>query len=122
MRIKLDENLPAGLVDSLSGLGHDVDTAPREGLAGRADPDIWKAAQDTGRFLVTQDLDFSDVRAFVPGSHRGILLVRLRNTSRRGLMQRVHQLFVTEDVESWAGCFVVATESRIRIRRAGGMN
>jgi hypothetical protein len=34
--------------------------------------------QASQRFLVTRDLDFSDVRTFAPGTHRGLLLVRLR--------------------------------------------
>ena len=34
MRLKLDENLPTILVEDLVELGHDVDTAMREGLAG----------------------------------------------------------------------------------------
>jgi hypothetical protein len=34
MRIKLDENLPTTLVTDLQALGHDVDTAPDEGLSG----------------------------------------------------------------------------------------
>jgi len=76
MRIKLDENLPAILVPDLVALGHDVDTAVDEGLGGRDDPSVWAAAQETGRVLVTQDLDFSDVRAFVPGTHHGLVLVR----------------------------------------------
>jgi hypothetical protein len=73
MKIKLDENLPTSLVADLTALGHDVDTAPTEGLAGHPDSDVWRAAQSAGRFLITQDLDFSDVRAFAPGTHHGIL-------------------------------------------------
>lgn len=34
MRIKLDENLPAGLVPLLAALGHEVDTVPAEGIGG----------------------------------------------------------------------------------------
>ena len=49
MRIKLDENLPTALVQILAAAGHDVDTAPNEGLAGRPDPEVWRAAQDTAR-------------------------------------------------------------------------
>jgi len=91
MKIKLDENLPKSLVDALSALGHDVDTAPAEGLAGHPDSDVWRAAQATERFLITQDLDFSDVHAFAPGAHYGILLIRLRRPSRTGLRARVHR-------------------------------
>ncbi|MCA9925112.1 MAG: DUF5615 family PIN-like protein [Anaerolineales bacterium] len=66
MRIKLDENLPTDLAFSLRQLGHDVETVPEENLGGAADDLIWKIAQDENRFLITQDLDFSNVRWFVP--------------------------------------------------------
>jgi predicted nuclease of predicted toxin-antitoxin system len=116
MKIKLDENLPNSLVADLSALGHDVDTAPAEGLSGHPDPDVWAAAQAAERFLVTQDLDFSDLRVFVPGTHRGILLVRLQRPSRTALRARVRQLFESERVESWLRCFVVASSTKLRIR------
>ena len=66
MKIKLDENLPDRLVSALTGLAHDVDTVRGEQLIGRADPDVWSAAQAAQRFLITQDLDFSDVRRYTP--------------------------------------------------------
>lgn len=44
MMLKLDENLPATLVDPLAALGHDVDTVPAEQLAGRDDDTVWNAA------------------------------------------------------------------------------
>jgi predicted nuclease of predicted toxin-antitoxin system len=52
------ENLPAELVRLLTALGHDTDTVPQEGLAGRPDTDIWAAAQTAERFLITQDRTF----------------------------------------------------------------
>lgn len=66
MKIKLDENMPEGLAIRRRALGYDVHTVPEESLAGHNDPDIWAAAQAEGRFLITQDLDFSDVRHGVP--------------------------------------------------------
>lgn len=117
MHIKLDENLPVALQVDLRGLGHDVDGVVEEGLAGRSDIDVWIATQNASRFLITQDLDFSDARRFAPGTHAGILLIRLREPSRRGLVQRLNGLFSSEAVENWSGCFVVATESKLRVRR-----
>ena len=35
----------------------------------RDDDVVWSAAQAHGRFLVTQDLDVSDVRKYAPGTH-----------------------------------------------------
>jgi predicted nuclease of predicted toxin-antitoxin system len=51
MKIKLDENIPAILASLLSGLGHDADTVPREGLAGKSDQDVWHTSQQAGDFL-----------------------------------------------------------------------
>jgi predicted nuclease of predicted toxin-antitoxin system len=60
MLIKLDEHLPRRLVSVLSAFGHDVDTVDIEGLKGADDDSVWTAAQSANRFLITQDLDFSD--------------------------------------------------------------
>ena len=116
MNIKLDEKLPAALAGPLSALGHDIDTVPAEGLAGKPDEAVWQAAQNAGRFLITQDLDFSDIRRFAPGTpHRGILLVRLAEPGRQALVQQVEAAFRSEDVSGWGGCFVVLTEHKLRI-------
>jgi predicted nuclease of predicted toxin-antitoxin system len=117
MNIKLDENLPAGLSPLLAARGHDTQAVPQEMLGGASDVTVWEAAPREGGFFVTQDLDFSDVRRFTPGTHHGLLLVRLRIPSRRTLLDRVRIIFETEDVESWVGCFVVASDHKIRNRR-----
>ncbi len=116
MKIKLDENIPATLVRVLSQFGHDVDTVPLEGCGGWNDLRIWRLAQEIGAFLITQDLDFSDIRQFTPGTHHGVLLVRLNTPSRKALIKRVKDVFRTEDVNSWQRCFVVVTENKIRVR------
>ena len=111
MKIKLDENLSARLVRLLAALGHDTDSVPQEGLAGRPDSDIWTAAQTTQRFLITQDLDFSDIRRYAPGTHHGLLLVRLRAPGRDALARRVQAAFQAEPVESWKRAFIVITST-----------
>lgn len=116
MKIKLDENLPGRLAHALEQLGHDTDTILQEGLSGRNDPQVWEAAQEAERFFITQDLDFSDIRSFLPGTHHGILLVRLRDPGRNALLKRVQNLFQTEAVENWKRCFVVVTDRKLRIR------
>jgi predicted nuclease of predicted toxin-antitoxin system len=117
MRIKIDENLPLEIALTLNSFGHDVHTAQDEGLNGCVDPVIWEAAQRDQRFLITQDLDFSDARRFAPGTHHGILLLRLCSPSRLPLIERIEKLFKNENVAGWAGCFVVATDRKVRVRR-----
>lgn len=117
MKIKLGENLPFRLASLLKGLAHDVHTLHDEQLLGHADSEIWEATQRESRFLITQDLDFSDLRQFAPGSHHGILLVRLRSPNRSDLIERIGELFHKENVAEWTGCFVIATERKIRVLR-----
>lgn len=118
MKLKLDENLPEALAAELSSLGHDVDNVRLEGLAGRDDETIWKAAQMAGRFLITQDLDFSDRRRFAPGTHCGVLVVRLPDAGRLAMAARIAELFRRENVSEWARCFVVLSGRKLRISRA----
>jgi predicted nuclease of predicted toxin-antitoxin system len=115
MKIKLDENLPSSLAIPLERLGHGVHTVQEENLTGRPDREVWEAVQLESRFLVIQDLDFSDLRHFSLGSHHGILLLRLRSADRKSLLARVEEIFQTEYVGDWAGCFVVASERKIRL-------
>ena len=121
MKVKLDENLPLQIAVELRARLHDVQTVWEEGLSGHADQDIWEEAQREGRVLITQDLDFSDARKFVPGTHHGIVLMRLRSPSRRNLIVRATELFGQEDISGWAGCFVIATERKVRVRRPGAV-
>ena len=129
MKIKLDENLPHRLATLLKNLGHEAHTLHEERLVGHPDADVWEAAQKESRFLITQDLDFSDSRKFAPGSHHGILLLqtrtsgrrssRLRSPSRRNLIKLIEEMFQKDNVSEWAGCFVVATKRKIRVLRSG---
>jgi len=111
MRIFLNE-LPSNFA-----LDHMMYRPLEKKATGRADADIWQTSQHEGRILITQDLDFSDSRKFQPGTHHGIVLIRLRSPSRQNLIARANELFDTEDISGWGGCFVVVTERKIRIRR-----
>jgi uncharacterized protein DUF5615 len=117
MKVKLDENLPESLLPTLGALGHDVDNVRVEGLSGKADADVWQAAQTTERFLITQDLDFSDIRKFSPGTHHGLMLVRLRVPGRVALAARIAGIFREGEAESWGRCFVLLTDHKLRLHR-----
>jgi predicted nuclease of predicted toxin-antitoxin system len=117
MRFKVDENLPIKVASELRDSSHDIQTVHDEGLVGHTDADVWEAAQSERRILITQDLDFSDIRIFSPGLHHGIVVIRLRNPSRRALIARTLEVLAGEDVEGWSRCFVVVTERKVRVRR-----
>ncbi len=115
MRIKLDENLPVRAAQRLREMGHEVDTVLDEGLGGLQDAAVWAAAQWEGRFLITQDLDFPDLRRFAPGSHHGVLLVRLEDRFQPELPEFLAAWFSVEPFETWVGALVVASPRKIRV-------
>ena len=117
MKIKLDECLSVKLAQVLERLGHDVETVSSEGLTGHADTDVWHAAQTEGRFLITEDLDFADIRRFARGQHAGVLVLRLQTPGIVAICRRLEALFTFEDIEDWRSCLVVATDTKLRIRR-----
>ena len=117
MKIKLDENIPEQLAGALADQGHDVHTVASEGLQGRPDSDVWSAACREDRLLITQDLDFSNIRQFKPGTHPGLLLVRLREPGAGALFSRIQAIVLAEGIESFARSFAVLTDRKLRIRR-----
>jgi predicted nuclease of predicted toxin-antitoxin system len=117
VRVKLDENLPRSLGGRLRELGFEVDTVLEEQLGGRGDDEVWKAVQAEGLFFVTQDLDFSDVRRFAPGTHAGVLLLRVPERHQASAADLVVTRFSEPDARTWSGCFVVVTPSRFRVLR-----
>lgn len=122
MKLKLDENLPVTLAARLSERGYDVDTVRDEGLGGRPDETVWQAAQTEARFLVTQDLDFSDTRKFIPGTHHGILLVRLPDSEQWRVADYVVGWLSDAEASSWSGCVIVATPNKVRVIRPPDQN
>jgi predicted nuclease of predicted toxin-antitoxin system len=118
VKIKLDENLPLALQNGLAARGHDVHSVFDEDLAGEPDERIWEACSAEERFLITQDLDFSDARKYRPGTNAGIMILRLVDDSRENLIRVVLQAFTEQDIGSFERALVVVSDVKIRIRRS----
>ena len=117
MRIKLDECIPNSVFHILHTAGHDVETVHQERLSGSSDSEIWDAAQTERRFLITTDLDFSDIRKHIPGTHQGILLFRLAREGKNAIASVLEWILEHNEIESWKGALVVASAHQLRIRR-----
>ncbi len=109
IKFKLDECLPVEIKEILENAGYAADTVIDEGLNGSPDEVIWTIVQQEGLFLFTADLDFSDTRRFVPGTHPGILLLRLNKEGKGHMLAYMKKLISENNLYDWAGCFVVAT-------------
>ncbi|HEY3358246.1 MAG TPA: DUF5615 family PIN-like protein [Polyangia bacterium] len=115
--VKVDEDLPRGVADALRDGGYDAQTVHEQGLSGYDDERLWRCVQAEGRLLVTADKGFADVRSHPPGTHHGIVLLRLEYESRRAYIALAIQLLATTELEALVGTIAVATPERLRIRR-----
>lgn len=117
MRIKLDENLPAELVEDLAAAGHQVDSVESEGLAGEPDRVVVEAARRGRRVLFTLDKGIADMRRFPPHRHHGIVLFRLRRRGRAAVRRVVLGALPQIDAEPRIpGKLMVVTEASVRLR------
>lgn len=117
MKIKLDENLSKAHAEFLQQAGYDCDRVTDEKLSGADDETVWREVCQEERFFITLDLDFADIRQFPPGTHPGILLLRPNSSSSRAVLGLLKRIVKEYSLFDWQGCFVVANERQVRIRR-----
>jgi len=116
MKFKLDENLPATATPVLAGAGHDVDTVIAEDLAGAPDEDVVAAATAAGRILISLDRGLGDIRSYPPGSHAGIVILRLTDQSAATVIKAISDLAGLASLDSLAGAVTVMQRGLLRIR------
>jgi predicted nuclease of predicted toxin-antitoxin system len=116
--IKVDEDLPEDLVDLLRGRGLDAISVRTQGWSGRPDDQVLADIQGEGRWLLTADKGFSDVRRYAPGSHHGIVLFRAERESRSAYLALAEALLAAVDLATVPGALVVVSHRGTRIVRA----
>jgi predicted nuclease of predicted toxin-antitoxin system len=118
VRFKIDEDLPNSVAVLLREAGYEeVATVKGQGMGGWKDPALWVAIQEEGRFLITADKGFADLRAHPPGSHAGVLLLRPDADGIGPVLELLEQVLASTDLLSLHGCLAVATSQALRIRR-----
>ena len=116
MKFKLDENLPVSSAAILTSAGHDVDTVTDEDLVGAPDRDVVAAATAAGRILVSLDRGQGDIRAYPPGSHAGIVVLRLTDQSAASATKAVTDMATLTNPDSLVGAVAVLQRGLLRIR------
>jgi predicted nuclease of predicted toxin-antitoxin system len=117
-RFKIDENLPDDIADLLSALGLDAVTVADQGWRGMADSGIWQGIQAEDRWLVTADKAFADLRRYPPGTHAGVILLRLSEENRREYLRLAQMVVDDVNLDEVSGAVIVANGRSVRVRRA----
>jgi predicted nuclease of predicted toxin-antitoxin system len=98
MRIKLDESLPSSIVGLLEKRCIEADTVIGEKLQGASDSRVLEAARQTDRLLLTLDRGFGDIRRYPPGTHPGIIVLRLEDQSASSVATAIENLLDAHDL------------------------
>ena len=116
MRVKLDENLPLQLKRLFRESGHDAVTVLDQGMQGATDSDVALVCLAEERVLISQDLDFADIRMYPPGEHPGIVVFRLNRQTRDDILEVGAKLIETLTGSFSRGQLWIVEDSRVRIR------
>lgn len=85
-------------------------------MGGWKDPRLWRAVQEEGRFPITADKGFGDIRAFPPGSHAGVLLLRPDEDGIRPVIELLQGVLGHVRLQELRGGITVVTNRGIRSR------
>jgi predicted nuclease of predicted toxin-antitoxin system len=78
-RFLVDEDMPRSSAVVLRQAGHIVEDVRDVGLRGHSDREVFAYAQAQKAVFITADKGFANILRFPPGSHAGIIVVRVPN-------------------------------------------
>ena len=113
----VDEDLPASLVAELRNQRYQAEHIYDAGLQGHSDEDVFQYAQTHQQAIITNDLDFSNIKQYTP-PHHGIIVLRLANSvppaqRNHHVLQAIQQL----QGQQLENTLVIVELQRIRVRR-----
>ena len=117
MKFLLDENISPKTAQFLKELGHYAIHVREVNLKGASDDKIFEYAKQHGLLLITIDRDFGNIMDYPPGTHHGIIRLKLRHMPS-GKVNSVLQSFLAEiNSEDIYGNLAILEEDRYRIRK-----
>lgn len=116
VKFKIDENLPIEVADLLRASGHDALTIHDQNMVGDADFQIALICQMEQRALLTLDLDFSDIRAYPPSDHAGIVVLRPQSQGKSTVLDLISKLIPLLQTEPLTGKLWIVQENGLRVR------
>src|SRR5438094_717829 len=92
LRVKLDEDLSPTVGEPLRAAGYLVLSVIDQGWGGLSDETLWQRVAVEQVLFITADKGFGDIRAYPPGTHDGIVLLRAERESLREFQRLVQRL------------------------------
>lgn len=116
MKFKVDENLPEELSGLFRQAGWDSLTVAEQQLGGAHDPDVARVSQTEHRVLVPFDRGFSNIKAYPPSTHSGMIVFRLKSQDKPHVLSVAARLIAALAGREIRNELWIVQEDRIRIR------
>ncbi|MCA9898474.1 MAG: DUF5615 family PIN-like protein [Anaerolineales bacterium] len=117
MYIKVDEDIPPIAAIWLRERGYEASTVVEQGMGGWKDASLWQAVQANKQFPLTADKGFGDIRAHLPVSNAGVLLLQPDEDGIRPILDLLKMVLSEVDINQLTGTISVATLGGLRVRR-----
>jgi predicted nuclease of predicted toxin-antitoxin system len=114
----LDENMPPVVGRFLRDKRFNVKEVRVTLSRGAQDDSVIALARQELRVLVTFDKHFSNLLVYPPGSHYGIIRIRIHPPLIVDIISALDQLLTKFDIETMRGSLIVLEREGFRVRRA----
>lgn len=118
MKFKLDENVPTEAAQMLRDYGYDAVTVHDQAMVSGPDDELARVCESEGRFLLTVDLGFANLKAFPLSATWAAVVIRARIQERLHMLSIIERFIHALESETLAGSLWIVTETEIRIRRS----
>jgi predicted nuclease of predicted toxin-antitoxin system len=120
-RFLIDESMPRSTTTLLRQAGYYAEDVRDIGLRGSTDEAVYAYAQAHRLTLVTADKDFANVLRFPPGTHWGIIVVRVPDDQPTAvLLEELRRALAEQAGQPLDGLLLVVERGRTRVRRPPG--
>jgi predicted nuclease of predicted toxin-antitoxin system len=120
----VDESMPRSTALVLRQAGYPTEDARDVGLRGHNghnDEDVYRYAQAQRLTIITADKDFANALRFPPGTHQGIIVVRIPDEQpTQAVLDELRRTLTELEGGELAGLLVIVERGRTRIRRPPG--
>ena len=116
MKFKTDENFHPAAAELLKHHGHDVLTVWDQNLRGTSDENLAAVCRKEKRAIITLDLDFADIMVYPPESLPSVIVLRLKDQSRKSILNVIEGVIPLLESEPLVGKLWLVDEMKVRIR------
>ena len=117
MRFLADMGVGVRVVQWLREQGHDAIHLRDENLHRSPDEDVFAKALAEDRIVITFDLDFGDLAAFMHDRPARVILFRMTNARTARVIRRLADVLAVSAEALARGAIVIVEDARHRIRR-----